>query len=111
VKYVARSNVNIRLIFCCSCKTKYLGGRLPFIHHNAVMFFLIRNIVSVSEDCLQSFFQCLVPYLYIHEYVTLSDFGVESHPFREFSIINIPGAYRRLIQKPIDFIWYVKIEV
>ena len=34
------------------------------------MFFLIRNIVSLSDDWLQIFFQCLVSYLSIHECVT-----------------------------------------
>jgi len=37
----------------------------------------------------------------------LVDLRDSSHNVKEFSIINIPGAYRRLIQKPIDFIWEI----
>lgn len=27
-------------------------------------------------------------------------------PFREFSITNVTGSYRRVFQKPVDFEWY-----
>lgn len=37
----------------------------------------------------------------------LVDLRESSHNVKEFSIMNMPGAYRRLIQKPIDFTWEI----
>lgn len=37
----------------------------------------------------------------------LVDLRESSHNVKEFSIMNITGAYRRLIQKPIDFTWEI----